>query len=189
MIINMDTIVVDPNPLLREKAEKVVLPLSKEDRELLTKMLDYVQRSQDDEIAEKENLQPAVGIAAPQLGILKQMTAVVVKETDDEGNITKTHRFALVNPRIVAHSKKEAALPAGEGCLSVRESYEGYVFRPHRVTIEAYDMITDEVIQIKAKDYLAIVLQHELDHLKGILFYDHIHKEAPWQLKENAILL
>ena len=189
MIINMDTIVVDPNPLLRQKAAKVALPLNDEDRQLLTEMLEYVERSQNDEIAEQENLQPAVGIAAPQVGVLKQMTAVVVNETDEEGNIISKNRFALVNPKIVSHSKKETALPTGEGCLSVRDPHEGYVYRPERVTIEAYDMITDQVLTIKAKGYLAVVLQHELDHLKGILFYDHINQEDPWRLKNNANLL
>lgn len=189
MIINKDTIIVDPNPLLREKSSEVKLPLSEEDRALLTDMLEYVRKSQDDEIAEAENLLPAVGIAAPQVGVLKQMSAIVVHDMDDEGNITKTHEYALVNPKIVEYSKREAALSGGEGCLSIREEHQGYVYRPSRIKVVAYDMIVDEMVEIKVSGYLSIVFQHEIDHLKGILFYDHIQKDNPWLEKEKAIIL
>lgn len=189
MIINKDTIIVDPHPLLRKRAQKVALPLSKEDQELLMNMYNYVKRSQDDEIAEKENLLPAVGIAAVQIGIDKQMTAVYFNDVDEDDNIIETHEFALVNPVITSYSKKEAALSGGEGCLSIKEVHEGYVYRPHRITVKAYDLLTDSNIEIKASGYLAIVLQHEIDHLKGILFYDHINKEEQWHKKEDAILI
>ena len=189
MIINKDTIIVDPHPLLRKRAEKVVLPLGDEDRELLEAMFTYVKKSQDDDIAEKENLLPAVGIAAVQVGIDKQMTAVSVNDYDDEGNITATHEYALVNPVITQYSKKEAALATGEGCLSIREEHEGYVYRPHRITVKAYDLLQDKQIEIKASGYLAIVLQHEIDHLKGILFYDHINTQNRWHEKAKAIII
>lgn len=189
MIINKDTIIVDPHPLLRQKAQKVDLPLSYEDRTLLEAMLLYVERSQDDTIAEEENLLPAVGIAAPQVGVSKQMTAVLVNDYDEDGEITKTHRFALVNPKVKSYSTKKSALSGGEGCLSIRQPHEGYVYRPARVVISAYDLISDSVIEIKAEGYLAIVLQHEIDHLRGILFYDHISKDDPWQSINNSELI
>ena len=68
MKITVDSIISDHDPLIRTKSEPVSLPLSSEDRELLEAMLTYVRDSQDDEKAEAENLQPAVGIAAIQVG-------------------------------------------------------------------------------------------------------------------------
>ena len=84
MKINYDTIIKDINPVVRQKSEPVKLPLSDEDRILLMDMLTYVKDSQDEEKAEAENLRPAVGIAAIQLGVPKKMLAVVVP--DEDGN-------------------------------------------------------------------------------------------------------
>ncbi len=177
--INMDTIILDPNPILRAKTEAVTLPLSKEDRKTLEDMLQYVRDSQDDELAEKYNLQPAVGIAAPQIGVLKQMTAIRVVTEIDEDEV-EIEEYALVNPRIIAHSERKVALSIGEGCLSIHDEHEGFVPRYQRVRIKAYDMIQDKEIVLPLTNYLAIVVQHEIDHLNGILFYDHINKDNPW---------
>ena len=76
MKINSETIILDSDPRIRTKSEKVELPLSAQDRQLLEDMLTYVRRSQDDEIAQAEGLQPAVGIAAIQLGIPKQLSLI-----------------------------------------------------------------------------------------------------------------
>ena len=85
--INRDTIVLDPDPILRAKAEDVALPLSDEDKTTLLDMLQYVRDSKDDELSEKYNLQPAVGIAAPQIGISKKMTAISVEHLNEDDEI------------------------------------------------------------------------------------------------------
>lgn len=184
MKINYDLIVKDDKPVIREKSEKVSLPLSDEDRALANDLLTYVRDSQDDELAEKENLRPAVGIAAVQIGVLKQMIAVVVG--DEEGYPME---FCLVNPRIVSHSVQNAYLKGGEGCLSVEEEHEGLVYRHARITVKAYDALQDKDVVIKASGYLAIVLQHEIDHFSGTLFYDHINKKDPWKEDPEAIVI
>lgn len=184
MLINNDTIVKDSDPIVREKSEKVNLPLSKEDRDILMSMLQYVKDSIDPELAEANNLRPAVGISAIQLGIKKQLVAVSINFGDDD-----IVEFALVNPRIVSHSVQNAYLKNGEGCLSVEQEHEGHIFRHARVTIKAYDALKDEMVTIKAKDYVAIVLQHELDHLSGTLFYDHIDSENPWKEDPDAVVI
>ena len=76
MILKKD-IITDDNPLLRKKCEDVKLPLSKEDEKTLNDMMEYLENSQDEEIAKKYDLQPGVGLAAPQIGILKKMFVVL----------------------------------------------------------------------------------------------------------------
>lgn len=185
--INMDTIVQDPNPVLRQVCEPVAFPLEDKDRQIMQSLLDYVHNSRDEDIAEKENLQAAVGIAAPQIGIKKQMTAIVVDIEQKDGSY-KVVEYALINPKIVSHSIKKVALVNGEGCLSVRKVHEGYVPRHKRVRLKAYDMIREEFIDIRLSNYLSVVIQHEIDHLNGILFYDHINKETPWFEDELEII-
>lgn len=180
--INMDTIIQDPNPVLRAKASPVSLPLSDEDRETVMAMLQYVRDSQDEELAEANNLQPAVGIAAPQIGISKQMSAIRIENGD------LVYEYALINPRIISHSEKKIALENGEGCLSIRESHEGYVPRHQRVRVKAFDALTNEDIEIIVTNYRAIVFQHEIDHLHGILFYDTINQDDPWNESNLTII-
>lgn len=185
MLINNDTIIKDDNELIRKKSADVALPLSDEDRDVLMQMLKYVDESTIPEIAEKENLRPAVGISAIQVGIPKKMTAVIIK--DEEGN--KLCEYALVNPKIVSNSVEKACLSSGEGCLSVVNEHEGLVYRSARIKVKAYDALKNEDIVIKADGYLAIVLQHELDHFKGILFYDHINTADPYYRDPEAIVI
>ena len=179
MILSKD-IIDDNNPLLREISEKVTLPLSDEDRQTLQEMFEYLQNSQDDEVAEELGLRPGVGLAAIQLGIKKRMCAVLVYDFDEEGEICGETAYCLVNPRIVSHSERKAYLKDGEGCLSVNEEHQGYVPRYAKVTIKAYDALTDQEVTIVARGYEAIVFQHELDHFDGHIFYDHINKEDPF---------
>lgn len=184
MSLNYDNIIKDNDERIRTKSILVDLPLCEEDRALLNDMLTYVRHSQDDELAEKENLRPAVGIAAIQLGIPKRMLAIVV--ADEEG---EQQEYALVNPRIMSESVQKAYLKNGEGCLSVEELHEGLVPRSARVSVKGYDMLQDKVIEIKANGYLAIVLQHEIDHFSGTLFYDRINLENPWMAESDSILI
>lgn len=185
MLINNETIIKDDNDLIRERSVDVSLPVSEEDRQTLMQMLKYVDDSTVEEIAEKENLRPAVGISAIQIGIPKKMTAIIIK--DSEGN--KVCEYALVNPKIISNSVEKAYLESGEGCLSVAENHDGYVYRSARVKVKAYDILQEKEIVIKADGYLAIVLQHELDHFKGVLFYDHINSANPFYKDPNAIAI
>ena len=185
MYIHYDNIVKDTDSVVRQKSEKVNLPLSEEDKTLLHDLFVYVKDSQDAEIAEREDLRPAVGIAAIQIGIPKRMLAVVVPgEEEDE-----VFEYALANPRIVSESVQKAYLKNGEGCLSVEEEHEGIVPRSARVTVKGYDLLQDKDVTIKAKNYLAIVLQHEIDHFSGTLFYDRINEDDPWLAIQDAVVI
>ena len=95
----------------------------------------------------------------------------------------------LVNPRIVSSSVQKAYLHSGEGCLSVVNQHDGYVVRSARITVKAFDLCTNKDITIRARGYLAIVLQHEIDHFSGILFYDHINKKDPFKEVEGALVI
>ncbi|MGN1388681.1 MAG: peptide deformylase, partial [Bulleidia sp.] len=75
------------------------------------------------------------------------------------------------------------------GCLSVPEEHQGYVVRHARVTVKGYDLLTDQNITIRARGYLAIVLQHELEHFKGVLFYDHINSKDPFAKVPGAMVI
>lgn len=184
MYLHYDNIIKDVDSSVRAKSQKVALPLSHEDAELLMDLLTYVRDSQDAELSEKENLRPAVGIAAIQVGVPKQMLAVVVYDEDDQAN-----EYALANPRIVSESVQRSYLKNGEGCLSVEEEHEGIVPRSARITVKGYDLLQDKEVSIKAKGYLAIVLQHEIDHFSGILFYDRINKQDPWCPINDALII
>lgn len=176
MKITTEQIINDTDPRIRTRSGKVELPLSPEDEELLRGMLEYVRNSQDDELAQAENLKPAVGLAAIQLGIPKKMIAVVVPDPENpEQNV----EYALVNPRVISESVQNSYLEGGEGCLSVPQEHPGHAFRHARVKVRGYDLVRGEQIVIAAEGFLSIVLQHEIDHLSGILFYDHIDPEDP----------
>ncbi|GAB3800092.1 peptide deformylase [Virgibacillus kimchii] len=179
-MITMKDIVREGHPSLTAVAAEVPVPISNEDKKLLDEMLTFLKNSQNEEIAEKYDLRPGVGLAAPQLGLNKRLIAV---HFDDLNG--KHYSYQLVNPKIVSHSVEKAYLTGGEGCLSVDRNVEGYVPRYTRVTVKATDE-NDEQIKLRLKGYAAIVVQHEIDHLNGIMFYDHINKENPFLVPENA---
>lgn len=188
LTLNNSHIVKDTDPRLRNKSEPVPLPLSKADRNVLEAMLKYVRRSTNPEWAEKENLSPAVGLAAAQIGVFKRMLVVIVEEEVGEDQY-EMREFALVNPKIVSHSEQRCMLGNGEACLSVDEIHEGFVPRYARLKIKAYDMLADKEVEFKVSGYTGIVLQHEIDHLNGVLYYDHINKTDPWAKKEKDIVI
>ncbi|WP_349410338.1 peptide deformylase [Pseudalkalibacillus sp. SCS-8] len=174
-MITMNDVVREGAPVLRERAEAVQLPPSEEDRETLKKMHQFLVNSQDPEMSVKYNLRPGIGIAAPQIGISKRMIAVLV---EDEDGMEYSH--ALFNPRIVSHSVQRAYLEGGEGCLSVDREVPGFVPRYHKIKVKAVDVDGQE-IELKLKGLPSIVFQHEIDHLNGVMFYDHINKENPFE--------
>lgn len=180
MKITKNDIILDSDPRIRQKSEAVSLPLNDEDKELLSGMLTFVRNSQDPEIAEAEDLPPAVGIAAIQLGIPKQLIAVVIQYEDGVDEV------ALANPKIISKSVQVGYLDNGEGCLSVQDSHPGHVFRHARIKVRGYDLIRDENVVISADGFFAIALQHEIDHLSGKLFYDRIDENDPWKDDDEA---
>ncbi|WP_405100641.1 peptide deformylase [Oceanobacillus sp. FSL H7-0719] len=179
-MITMKDIVREGHPSLTKPAKEVSVPITDEERKLLEEMLQFLKNSQDEEIAEKYKLRAGVGLAAPQLGIEKRLIAV---HGEDENG--KLYSYGLVNPKIVSHSIEQTFLQNGEGCLSVDREVEGYVHRHKRITIQATDMDNNPV-KLRLKGYIAIVFQHEIDHLNGIMFYDHINKNNPFFIPENA---
>ncbi len=182
-MLTMDDIVRDVHPVLRKVASEVALPPSEEDKRILHQLMEYVQNSQNPEIASKYRLRPGIGLAAPQINVSKRMIAVHV--TDENG---KLHSYSLINPKIISHSVEKSYLVSGEGCLSVDKPHPGYVPRFARITVKGFDSEGNEV-KVRLKGLPAICFQHEIDHLNGIMFYDHINKENPMQKPENAIAI
>ena len=80
-MLTMNEVIREGNPILRDVAEEVSLPASEEDTNTLKEMIEFVINSQDPEMAEKYNLRPGIGLAAPQIGISKKMIAVHVTDT------------------------------------------------------------------------------------------------------------
>ncbi|TDM03886.1 peptide deformylase [Macrococcus carouselicus] len=180
-MLTMKDIIRDGHPTLREKAQDVTLPLSEEDIQLADDMLEFLKNSQDEKIAKKYKLRSGVGLAAPQLNISKRLIVIYFYDQDKEDYIT----LQLFNPRIVSHSVEKAYLPQGEGCLSVDENIPGLVHRNARVTVKAINRDGEEV-KIRLNRFVAIVAQHEIDHLNGVMFYDHINQADPFKPEENA---
>ncbi|ASS90942.1 MAG: peptide deformylase [Bacillaceae bacterium] len=179
-MITMEDIIKEGHPTLRQVAKEVELPASEEEKKILAEMLQYLKNSQDPEIAEKYGLRPGIGLAAPQINVSKRMIAVHV--TDEKG---KLYSYGLFNPKIVSHSVEQSYLTSGEGCLSVDREVPGYVPRYARIRVKGVDLEGNEV-DLRLKGLVAIVFQHEIDHLNGIMFYDRINKENPFKEPENA---
>jgi len=167
----MKDVIKEGHPTLRKVAEVVSLPASKEDQETLKKMLGFLHNSQDPEMAQKYSLRPGIGLAAPQINVSKRMIAVLV--TDDNDNLFE---YALYNPKIASHSVEITHLEDGEGCLSVDRDISGLVPRFARVTVQG-TTIDGDVISIRLRGLPAIVFQHEIDHLNGIMFFDRIEEQ------------
>lgn len=173
-MILMEHIVREGHPSLRTRAEEVKFPLSEEDRSLAHDLLEYLINSQDPEKAEKYGLRSGIGLAANQVNSLKRMFALHLE--DDQGELISN---VFVNPKIVSHSVENTYLPSGEGCLSVDRNIPGYVPRHARITVK-YHTIDGEEKKMRLKGLPAIAFQHELDHLNGVMFYDHINSENPF---------
>lgn len=148
-------IITVPNILLKKKC-KEVKDFGKETQTLIDDMIETMREA------------PGVGLAAPQLGILKQVIVVEYFENEDDADDTdkEPKLFALVNPKIKKFS--DITVDGVEGCLSV-PGYVGTVTRADKVTIKAQDR-HGQKITLKPKDWLARIFQHEIDHLNGILF-------------------
>lgn len=180
-MIQMKDIVREGHPVLRKVATEVTFPLSDEDKKLCHDLLEYIITSQDDELSIQYGLRPGIGLAAPQVNITKRIFALHIAE---EGK--KPLSIVAINPKIISHSVELTYLTSGEGCLSVDRDVEGFVPRYARITIKAFDQDGQEY-KMRLKGLQAIAFQHELDHLNGIMFYDHIDQKAPFREIPNAI--
>ncbi len=140
-----------PNPVLKQKCR----PVQKIDSRL-------VKLAQD--MAETMYSAPGVGLAAPQVGHSLRLAVIDVTKVSEPRNL-----IVLINPEIVA---AEGECSWEEGCLSVPECSEE-VKRNKKVVVR-YQNLEGETVEISGEDLLAIALQHELDHLDGILFIDRI---------------
>ena len=180
-------IVKDSSISLRGKCQEVT-EITPEIILLVNDMAEYLKLSQDDSYREKHNLREGVGLAAPQIG--RNIRALVVYYEQENEDGTKTivdHR--LINPKIISESVKQVYLSNGEGCLSVDNEHNGYVYRNYKILVKAYEVKEQKEIVITARGYEAIVLQHEIDHLNGILFYDRIDKKDPFKQIPGAVRL
>lgn len=177
IMLTMKNIIREGNPLLKKKCEPIKWPISEEDKNTLRDMLIFVINSQNEEMAKKHNLRPAVGLAAPQIGVTKRMFAMVCNDLDTG----KLYMLPIINPEIIMKSKAMTYLPGGEGCLSVDRPTDGKITPRHKeIMIQGivYDSKNDSFRNEKMKlsGFPAIVFQHEFDHLNGILYVDKMYE-------------
>jgi len=145
-------IITAPDPRLKIKAKPVAMVDAKV-RRLMDDMLETMYHS------------IGIGLAAPQVGAAQR---VLVVDVAREGEPPQPMRLA--NPEILWHS--DETMLANEGCLSLPEHYAD-VARPSAIRLRYLDH-ENEIREIDAKGLLATCLQHEIDHLDGVLFVDHI---------------
>ncbi len=173
----MKKVIATPDPRLRQKSRKVS-QITDETHQIIADMLEASLKWE-----ESHPYELSAAIAAPQLGV-NQRIILVRDDLDDKTNNSFT---ALINPEVI---KTEGKITRDyEGCLSVPEIY-GLVPRPRKVKIKA--LIEDgHEVRVKAEGYLARCLMHEIDHLDGILFIDHIKDDetAFFHLDDNGDLV
>lgn len=169
------TILDEFDKRLRLISEEVTFPLTKEDKENINKMLEYLKISQIEEWREKYNLRAGMGLSYVQIGIPKRIFVVV-----DEVEENEFENYVLINPKIISNSEELIYVGEGEGCLSVNREVEGIVPRYARITVEAQD-IDGKPFTIRVREDLSIAFQHEMDHLNGILFVDKIDPKNPYK--------
>lgn len=175
----MDWIVTDEDPRIRNKCEDIHLPISMSDKKEIEKLVSYIDACYYGK-EKKYDIRGGVAMAAIQIGFLKN---VIYLHFDDEEE--NERHWLLANPKIIESSYDKSYLNNGEGCLSVPQDHEGIVPRSEFIKVEAFDLINNRPITIEVGGYSAIVLQHEIDHLSGILYYDRINIFNPMFVDEN----
>lgn len=122
---------------------------------------------------------PGIGLAAIQVGVAKRILVIDLQEPEEEGGEPVRNPLVFINPEILAASDRE--VPYNEGCLSVPEQY-AEVDRPERIRARWLDE-KGAAHEEEIEGLLAVCLQHEMDHLNGILFIDHLSR-----LKREMVL-
>ena len=159
--MNIRKILILPDPVLRKKS----LPVKKVDKD--------IQNLMDDMLATMYDA-PGIGLAAIQIGILKRIVVMDVSKEPE-----KKEPMYLINPEITWKSNVNASYE--EGCLSIPNQF-AKIERPDKCNIKYLDYYGKKR-EIKAEGLLATCIQHEIDHLNGILFIDHLSK-----LKKDLIM-
>ena len=154
-------IIVAPDPRLKQVAKRVD-KVDAEVRRLMDDMLETMYKA------------PGIGLAAPQVGQLLRVIVVDIAREDE-----KPQPLRMANPELIAVSEEDAVY--NEGCLSLPEHYAD-VTRPAAIKVRYIDH-ENEIRELEADGLLATCIQHEMDHLEGILFVDHLTA-----LKRNMIL-
>lgn len=160
---------------LRMISKEVEFPLNQEEIQLINNALDYLEISQIEEYRSKYDLRAGMGLSFIQLGLPKRI--FVISEEIEEN---KFKRYVVINPKIISRSEELIYVGEGEGCLSVNREVEGIVPRHARITVEAYDE-NGNLYEIRVREDMAVAFQHEIDHLNGILFIDHIDENNPYK--------
>ena len=155
-------ILLVPNELLRQKANRLI-NITSEDIKIANQMLDTMIKA------------PGVGLAANQVGILKQIITINFEDKEND----KRANYILFNPSIIEYSEEKVIME--EGCLSLPEQYAD-IERPKKIFLEYIDE-NEKNIKKEIDGYEARILQHEIDHLSGILFVDYLSS-----LKRNIII-
>ena len=158
-----------PDPMLRQ----ISTPVEKVDDELRALVADMFETMYE---------APGIGLAAVQVGVPKRLLVMDLQEPenpdDPESPVVKEPRV-FINPEILWHSDME--VPYTEGCLSVPDQY-AEVMRPEQIKARWQDS-DGNTHEADMDGLLAVCLQHEMDHLEGILFIDHLSK-----LKRDMVL-
>lgn len=155
-------IIKEGDPRLRQKSHKIRGP-------------EPGLKSVADDMHQTMDAAPGVGLAGPQVGIMRRIIVVHLPEGYIEDG-SPALRLTLLNPEVVKGHGEETGL---EGCLSI-PGWVGEVRRMTTITVKAMDL-DGRGVRIKAVDYLARVLQHEIDHLDGILFVDRMDEGVALQ--------
>ena len=137
-----------PDPILRQKTKRI-RTIDKSVKKLIADMQETLHAEEG-----------RVGLAAPQVGVSLRATAIAIPDEED---------IILINPEIV---RKKGERSVTEGCLSI-PGYIGQITRAETVTAKGQD-INGKDIRIKAEELLAQALEHEIDHLNGVLYVDHL---------------
>lgn len=174
-------LVTDPNPILRKRLTKVEFPISQELKDSIARMRGYVKDSYDPELVERFDLTPSVGIAANQIGIDARIAVVYIEDEEGQPELD----LIMVNPVILSSSAKQIFIESGEGCLSLPDKPEGNVYRAREIKLRYFDLEGEKHV-IELHDFDAIAVQHEIDHLNGILYSDKINKDNPFEEREGA---
>jgi len=175
----MKKVLIFPNAQLRKKSKDIDISNDKEVKEIRRLIEDMKKTMYESN---------GIGLAAPQLGITKRLFIIDVEqtvETDDDGDITSRipgHLHVFINPKFIS---KEGEILYEEGCLSVPGIYEE-VKRSRKVEIEYYDAEFEQKTMI-AEGLMAVVVQHEYDHLDGKLFIDKLSVVKRTMIKKKII--
>jgi len=142
-----------PDDILVQKAEAVA-NVDDALREFVDNMVDTMYEA------------PGIGLAAPQVGVLKRITVIDVSTPEEEPDL-----HVLINPEIIARSDELIAWE--EGCLSIPGVFAKLKYRAAEITVRAINRDGDPY-EFNADGLLSVCVQHELDHLDGVLFIDHL---------------